>query len=124
MNQDIVEIMKLNKRLIKTRLYPEIKPCPMCGCDKVLCYPNAFYVYIECRNCGLNLKNSSAEILYKRDSCPDKLIGVQTYEPTLLVIRDKDGNDTKYPDHGYVGVSAIDALKAYGHLDRWNRRIK
>ena len=101
----------------------ELKPCPFCGCDNVFQYAGMFFVYIECAECGVTFKHSSACVLYHKSEVPEKLIGVKTYEPELLSIRDKDGNIINCPEPGYVGVNAIDALKAYGSLDRWNRRV-
>lgn len=101
----------------------ELKPCPFCGCKDVFKYAGMFFVYIECHECGATLKNSSACVLYHKDKCPEKLISVETYEAECLVIKANDGTLLPYPDHGYVGVNAIKAFKAYGALDRWNRRV-
>lgn len=98
-------------------------PCPFCGCKDVWHYASIFYVYVECSNCGATLKNSSCRVLYHKDSVPEKLVGVETYEAECLDIKNNDGTITHYPEHGYVGVNAMLSLQAYGVMDRWNRRI-
>ena len=99
----------------------KIKPCPFCGNDLPFEYISIWTVYIHCR-CGIQLKDSGARVLYKKGDCPKELIGVQTYEATALIMK-IDGKEVKYPEHNYVGVSALVALQAYGHLERWNKRI-
>lgn len=105
-----------------TNTKEELKPCPFCGCKDVWNFAGLFHVYVECADCGATLNNSSACVLYHRDRIPEKLIGVETYEATALAMKQKDGTVLNYPDHGYVGVNVLLALKAYGVTDRWNAR--
>ena len=100
----------------------ELLPCPFCGCTDVWQYITFSSVKIECRDCGAKTDKNCACVMYKRDNPPQQLVGVETYEPTLLVIQ-TGTEEIPYPDHGYVGVSALTALKAYGAVDRWNQRL-
>lgn len=99
----------------------ELLPCPFCGCDNVYTYIAFDVAVVRCQQCTATLKNNSAIVHYHKDSCPKELVEVETYEPTLLTII-KDGKEIHYPDHGYKGVSAMLAFKAYGVLDAWNTR--
>lgn len=99
----------------------EILPCPFCGCTNVWGYISCFTVQLKCRECGAHTKGNCATVIYKKNNPPSQLIGVETYEPDALTIKEGD-KEIAYPEHGYVGVNAMLALKAYGAIDRWNKR--
>lgn len=100
-----------------------LKPCPICGWRDVTKFLNCFWVVVECRNpdCGCTISNSTAQILYKGDP-PQQLVGVPTYEPTSLDMRQGDGSVVPAASLGYKAISIPLALQAYGITERWNRR--
>lgn len=95
-------------------------PCPMCNASSPFTYISFNCAVLEC-GCGVKLKDAAVRTMYKREEVPLALER-HTYEPTLLVIRNKDNVEIPYPDHGYVGVNAVEAFNLYGHTARWNRR--
>jgi hypothetical protein len=99
----------------------DLLPCPMCGSSSPFTHITFSCAVLRC-NCGVSLDGASVRTMYKREDVPLALER-HTYEPILLVMRNKDGVETPYPDHGYVGVNAIEAFNLYGHLARWNRRV-
>lgn len=107
----------------KVKRYAEgldsIKPCPFCGNKNTLRYLSPFIAYIGCDECDITM--GFARVLYKRDELPEELKEYQ-YEPKLLSIIGEDGVLRDYPEHGYVGVSAVAALDHAGVLEKWNRR--
>ncbi|SPZ07609.1 Uncharacterised protein [Pseudomonas luteola] len=98
----------------------EIKPCPCCGAQLPFQHITFNCVVLRC-DCGLEIRNGAAQTMYKRDELPKEL-EPYSYEPTGLVIKNGD-TEIKYPEHGYIGVNAIAALKHSGALDKWNRRV-
>jgi len=99
----------------------QILSCPFCGNSSPFTYISFNCVVLEC-DCGAKISGGAACVMYKRDELPEEL-RPHSYEPTALVIQDKDGKETPYPDHGYIGVSALAALKHCGALDKWNKRV-
>lgn len=93
----------------------------MCGEKWPFTYISFNCVVLRCE-CGIEVKNGAAAVMYKWDEVPELLMPY-TYEPTLLKIKTKEGTLKSYPDHGYIGVSALAALHYGGILQKWNNRI-
>lgn len=99
----------------------KLLPCPHCGNDWPWEFITAHIAVIRCSDCGAEMKNGAVPVLYKRDKVPAELVG-KTYEATALVIKNADGTENGYPDHGYVGVSVDVAFEHAGLTEKWNRR--
>ena len=105
-----------------SRLDEGLKPCPFCGKTNPFTYISFSCCVLRCE-CGASFKDSSVLVMYKRGEVPSEL-EPYTYEPKLLVIQDRNGNQTPYPDHGYVGINAHAAFAHAGITEKWNRRIE
>lgn len=100
---------------------PELKPCPFCGNTSPFTYITFSCAVLECK-CGATLKKCAAQVMYKKDELPEAL-KPYAYEAELLVIRNADGSETAWPDHGYIGVNVMGAFAHAGITEHWNRRV-
>lgn len=100
----------------------DLMPCPFCGCKNVYTYICFDTAVCRCQDCGAQPSKAAVTVMYKRGNPPKELEGVPTYEAAAFAIKNNDESLTEYPDHGYVGVSAPLAFKAFGVTERWNRR--
>jgi hypothetical protein len=116
------EATQLGIGAIRSRFLSElsdIKPCPFCGNKMPFSYYNPSTAYLGCDDCGINF--GSAQVLYKIDELPEELKGLE-YEADALVIIEKDGTRTKYPEHNRVGINCVIAFDHKGILSKWNKR--
>ena len=98
----------------------ELKPCPFCGNLTPFTYISFACAVLEC-TCGVKMKGGAVKVMYKKEDLPEAL-KPHTYEATGLVLLKKDGEQVKWPDHGYIGVNVIEAFRHAGLLEMWNRR--
>lgn len=97
----------------------DIKPCPFCGKQHPFGYYNAFTAYLGCDNCGV--KFGSVRVLYKKDELPEELKGLER-PADALIIRQEDGTELPFPEHGYYSINCVIAFDHAGILLKWNRR--
>lgn len=97
-----------------------LKPCPCCGNKHPFTYITFSCAVLRC-DCGLEIHNGAVSVVYQWDEIPKELIPF-SYEPTLLEIKQEDGPNKKYPDHGYIGVNVMAAFEHAGLTKIWNTR--
>lgn len=99
----------------------EIKGCPCCG-NETIVDRSPWAVWISCK-CGVRLDGSAIHS-YIKGRCPPQLEGVEASE-TLV-------DNFKYSYRGGTSevkptivccVGVTEALRAYGLLDKWNKRL-
>ncbi len=100
----------------------KIKPCPLCGYEYPFTYRSVWTAVIECK-CGLKLEGTCVTVVDKLNNFPEPLRALAR-PAECLIIKNDDGIEKHFPEHGYYGVSCVEAFKHYGHLDRWNRRAE